>query len=265
MHPLVNIAVNAARRAGNVITRAIPKLDALQVQTKGRHDFVSDVDRMAEAEIIQVIRKAYPDHAILAEESGAQGSAEVVWLIDPLDGTTNFLHNFPHYAVSIAVQIRGRLEHGIIYDPVRQELFTASRGSGVQLDGRRVRVSRLNGVEGALLGTGFPFRQPQRLEVYLKTFNALFPQAADIRRAGSAALDLAYVAAGRLDGYWEFGLQPWDMGAGALMVQESGGLVGDFGGGSNFLSSGNIVAGSPKVFKGMLQAIHPCLPPELRK
>ena len=265
MHPLVNIAVNAARRAGNVITRATQKLDTLQVQAKGRHDFVSDVDRAAEQEIIQVIRKAHPDHAILAEESGAAGESEVTWIIDPLDGTTNYLHGFPHYAVSIGIQVKNRVEHGVIYDPMRQELFTASRGGGVQVDGRRVRVTRLNSVEGALLGTGFPFRAPQRLDAYLETFRALFPQASDIRRAGSAALDLAYVAAGRLDGYWEFGLHPWDMAAGALMVQEAGGLVGDFSGGSKYMESGNIVAASPKVFKGMLQAIHGALPPDLRR
>lgn len=263
MHPLVNIAVKAARAAGNVITRSATRLDTLQIRAKGRHDFVSDVDRLAEQEIIRVIHRAYPDHAVIAEESGRSGQADTVWLVDPLDGTTNYLHGFPQYAVSIAVQIRNRTEHGVIYDPVRQELFTASRGAGAQLEGRRIRVTQLTGLEGALLGTGFPFRQPQRLDAYLRTFTALFPSASDVRRAGSAALDLAYVAAGRLDGFWELGLQPWDIAAGALLVQESGGLVGDFAGGSDYLKNGNVVAANPKVFKAILQTIRPHLPREL--
>jgi myo-inositol-1(or 4)-monophosphatase len=266
MHPLVNIGVRAARSAGNLITRSLPKLDSLDVSTKGRHDYVSEVDRLAEQEIIAVIRKAYPQHGILAEESGSQrGSDEYVWVIDPLDGTTNFLHGFPQFGVSIAVQYRGRLEHAVVYDPLRQELFTASRGSGSQLDGRRIRVTKPNGLEGTLLGTGFPYREQQDLDAYLAMFKALFPSAAGIRRAGAACLDLAYVAAGRLDGFWELGLSEWDIAAGALLVQEAGGLVGDLSGGSDYLKTGNVVAASPKVFKAMLQAIHPHRPRHLQR
>jgi len=224
MHPMLNIAVRAARSAGNVIIRNIDRLDSIAVQTKDRNDFVSEVDRQAEQEIIGVLRKAYPDHAILAEESGEQAGNDYQWIIDPLDGTTNFLHGFPQYAVSIALRHKGRLEQGVVYDPVRQELFTATRGGGAMLNERRIRVSSRRTLEGALLGTGFPFKSQQHLESYLQMFRVLFPQTAGIRRAGSAALDLAYVAAGRFDGFWEIGLSVWDMAAGVLLIQEAGGL-----------------------------------------
>ncbi len=266
MHPLLNIAVRAARQAGNTITRSMDRMDSLTVTAKAHNDFVSDVDRQAEADIINTIRKAYPDHAILAEESGESGeNAEFQWIIDPLDGTTNFLHGFPQFAVSIAFRQRGRLEHAVVYDPMRQDLFTASRGDGAQLNNRRIRVTGLKGLDGALLGTGFPFRQPEHLESYLATFQALFPKVADVRRAGSAALDLAYVAAGRLDGFWEIGLNEWDMAAGALLIREAGGMVGDFGGGEEYLQTGNIVAGNLKLFKAMLQTIRPHLSDSLQK
>lgn len=265
MHPLLNIAVNAARRAGNVIVRALERIDSLDIEAKAHNDFVTEVDRRAEAEIIQVIRRAYPHHAILAEESGHQGENDFEWVIDPLDGTTNFLHRFPQFAVSIALRNKGRLEQGVIYDPLRQELFTASRGEGAQLDGKRIRVSSRKGLEGALLGTGFPFKQQQHLDAYLDTFRALFPMAAGIRRPGSAALDLAYVAAGRLDGFWEIGLSPWDMAAGVLLIQEAGGLVSDFAGAHRFMETGNIVAAPPKLFKAMLQQIQPHLSEALRQ
>lgn len=261
MHPLLNIAVRAARKAGNIIARSVDHVDRIAVDNKSKNDFVSEVDRSSEREIIAVIRQAYPDHAILAEESGEQGSNDFRWIIDPLDGTTNFLHGFPHFAISIACQHRGRLEHAVVYDPIRQELFTASRGGGAALNDRRLRVSKRTSLEGALIGTGFPFRQHQNLDIYLATFREIFPQTAGIRRAGSAALDLAYVAAGRLDGFWEFGLSKWDMAAGVLLIQEAGGLVGDATGGHEFLESGNVVTGTPKVFKALLQAIHPHLPP----
>ncbi len=264
MHPLLNIAVRAARNAGTVIGRSVERIGSLTIDTKAQNDFVSEVDRLAEQEIIQTIRRSYPDHAILAEESGRQQGDEHEWIIDPLDGTTNFLHGFPQFAVSIAVRHKGRLEHAVVYDPMRQELFTASRGSGAQLDGRRIRVSRRKGLEGALLGTGFPFKQQQHLEVYLATFRALFPMTAGIRRPGAAALDLAYLAAGRLDGFWEIGLSPWDMAAGALLIREAGGLVGDFGGGNSYLETGNLVAGNPRVFRAILQTIRPHLPEGLK-
>lgn len=266
MHPMLNIAIRAARRAGNVIARSADRVDALTITDKSRNDFVSEVDQQAEQEILRVINQTYPDHAILAEESGEQaGKADYQWIIDPLDGTTNFLHGFPQFAVSIACKHKGKLEIGVVYDPIKQELFTASRGRGAALNDRRIRVSKRQGLEGALIGTGFPFRHTQNLDVYLETFREIFPQSAGIRRAGSAALDLAYVAAGRLDGFWEFGLNQWDMGAGALLIQEAGGLVGDMSGGHDFLDTGNVVAGPPKVFKAILKAIHPHLPPELQR
>ncbi len=265
MHPSLNIAVRAARAAGSLIVRSLDKVDTFHVDSKGTNDFVTDVDRRAEREIIRILRHAYPSHGILGEESGASGNDEFVWVIDPLDGTTNFIHGFPQFAVSIAMRHRGRLEQGVVYDPMRQELFTASRGNGAQLNDRRLRVSSARGLEGALLGTGFPFRLQHHLEDYLNCFRALFAQVTDMRRPGSAALDLAYVAAGRLDGFWEMGLAEWDMAAGALLIQEAGGLVSDFTGGDNFLTSGNIVGGSPKVFSGILQTIQPHLSVALRK
>jgi myo-inositol-1(or 4)-monophosphatase len=263
MHPTLSIALRAAREAGRVMLRKLDRLDLVHVDTKQRNDFVSDVDRQAEAEIIRVIRHTYPDHAILAEESGASGNNQNEWVIDPLDGTTNYLHGFPHFAVSIAFRHAGRLESAVVYDPMVEEMFTASRGAGAFLNDRRVRVSSASSLDGALIGTGFPFKSPQHVDAYLETFRALFNRCGDIRRAGAAALDLAYVASGRLDGFWEIGLAEWDMAAGTLLVQEAGGLMGDFGGGHAFLDTGNVVAGAPKVFKAMIQTIHPLLPPAL--
>ena len=266
MQPTVNIAVKAARNAGNVIIRNLDKRDRLTVTSKAHNDFVSEVDRQAEQEIVKLIRKTYPAHAILAEEQGdLQGDDEHLWIIDPLDGTTNFLHGFPQFAVSIALRVRGRLEHAVIYDPLSQELYTASRGDGAYLNDRRVRVSKIKGLEGSLLGTGFPFKLPQHLDTYLATFKALHPAAAGIRRAGSAALDLAYVAAGRLDGFWEIGLQPWDMAAGVLLIQEAGGLVGDFSGGHDFMTTGNLIAGNPRLFKAIAQTIRPHLTADISR
>jgi len=258
MHPFINIATRAARSAGSQIIRAIERLDAIQFSEKQQNDFVSEIDLQAEKTIIEIIRKNYPYHGILAEESGSlpgDNPEETIWIIDPLDGTTNFMHGFPHFCVSIAIQQKGRIEHGLIYDPVRQEYFTASRGGGAQLNNRRIRVSNRGTLHGSLLGTGFPYRSPNRLAPYLKTLQAIMPQVAGIRRAGSAALDLAYVAAGRFDGYWEFDLAPWDIAAGALMVKEAGGLVSDMEGAENYLTNGNILAGNPKVFKALLQTI----------
>jgi len=256
MHPMLNVAVQAARKAGNVIVRAVDRIDTLTITNKGRNDFVSEVDQQAEQEIIKVIRRAYPSHGFVGEESGSQGGDEFQWIIDPLDGTTNFLHGFPVFAVSIGLLHKGRLEQGVVYDPMRQELFTASRGSGAQLNDRRIRVSKAQSLEGSLLGTGFPFRQMSYLDDYLRTFRALLPVAAGIRRAGSAALDLAYVAAGRFDGFWEYGLKPWDMAAGALLIQEAGGLVAEFSGDPDFMRTGNIVGGNPKIVKALLQVLH---------
>ncbi len=257
MHPMLNIAVAAARAAGSLIVRYLDRIDTLNVSTKHMNEFVTEVDREAEAIIIADIRKAYPDHAVLAEESGAAGESAYRWIIDPLDGTTNYVHGFPQFCVSIALEHRGRLEQGVVFDPLRQELFTASRGAGARLDDRRIRVSRRSGLEGALLGTGFPFRGAYDLDTYLQTVRALVPRSAGIRRAGAAALDLAYVAAGRLDGFWEFGLEPWDMAAGVLLIREAGGLVTDADGDEHYMESGNIVTGTPKVLRELIKVIKP--------
>jgi myo-inositol-1(or 4)-monophosphatase len=266
MHPMLNIAIRAARAAGTVIYRSMDKVDNLKITSKAANDFVSDVDRQAELTIIEIIKKAYPNHAIKAEESGElSGDEKFQWIIDPLDGTTNFLHGFPQFAVSIAFKQNGRLSQGVVFNPVNQELFTASRGEGAMLNDRRIRVSKQKSLEGALLGTGFPFKEQRHLDSYLATFKALFPMTSGIRRPGSAALDLAYVASGRLDGFWEIALNDWDMAAGALLISEAGGLIGDFSGDENYLETGNVVAGTPKVFKEILQTIKPHLSPELQQ
>ncbi len=257
MQPALNIAVRAARRAGSIIVRNLGRVDASAISRKGVNDFVTVVDRQAEAEIIDTIHRAYPSHAVLAEESGLQGADEHVWVIDPLDGTTNFMHGFPVFSVSIALKLKGRLELGVVYDPLRQELFTASRGQGAQLNDRRIRVSRQRGLEGALLGTGFPYRQLKDLDSYLAIFRELLTRTAGIRRPGSAAIDLAYVACGRLDGFWEFGLKEWDMAAGALLIQEGGGIVTDVHGDALYLETGHIVAGAPRVSQALLRVLQP--------
>ncbi len=258
MHPIVNIATRAARQAGDIIMRSTERMDKLTITNKSENDYVTEVDQKAEQEIIHAIRKAYPDHAILAEESGhTEGSAEFEWVIDPLDGTTNYLHQFPQYSVSIAVKQKGRLEHAVVYDPLKDEIFSASRGAGAQMNGRRLRVSPAKGLEGALLGTGFPFKDQRYLDIYLQMLKTMIIPSAGIRRAGSAALDLAYVAAGRLDGFWELNLKPWDMAAGLLLIQEAGGMVSDIKGGHNIFETGHVIAGNPKVFKAMVKALHP--------
>src|SRR5216683_1629945 len=261
MHPMLGIAVRAARRAGAIINRAARDVDLMPVTRKRHNDFVTEVDKAAERAIIEVLQRAYPDHAILAEESGARagraGESEHTWIVDPLDGTTNFIHGFPQYAVSIALRHKGVLTQAVIFDPTKNELFTATRGRGAYLNERRMRVSRRVLLNEALIGTGFPFRDFQGLDEYLAMFRELTARTAGIRRAGAAALDIAYVAAGRLDGFWEMGLSPWDMAAGALLVQEAGGLVGDFRGDSGYLDSGRIVCGNPKIFSQMLQVIGP--------
>lgn len=264
MHPMLNTAVTAARQAGTIISRSYNRVDTLKITTKARNDFVTDVDHLAERAIMEVIHKAYPSHAFMAEESGESGESEYIWIIDPLDGTTNFLHQFPQFAVSIALQYRGVLTQAVVYDPISQDLYTASKGDGAQLNNRRIRVTPQKGLEGALLGTGFPFKQQQDLEPYLDTFRVLFPDTAGIRRPGSAALDLAFLAAGRLDGFWEIGLNPWDIAAGALLVREAGGVVSDFSGGEDFLKSGNVVAGNMKVQQAIVDRISPVLPERLK-
>ncbi len=249
MHPMLNTAVKAARRAGAVIVRALPDVDRLRVETKSRHDFVSEVDRRAEELIIDTLRGAYPDHAILAEESGSTAGNDYEWIIDPLDGTTNFLHGFPQFAVSIALRHRGRLEQAVVFDPLRNELFSATRGDGAQLNGRRVRVSRTADLDSALLGTGFPFRHGDDVAQWIGFFERVALRTSGVRRAGSAALDLAYVACGRLDGFWETGLKPWDVAAGLLLVREAGGLAADLFSDADPVTTGHVLAGNPRVFQ----------------
>ncbi len=258
MHPMLNTAVKAARKAGSIINRASLDLDLVKVGAKGRGDFVTEVDQAAEAAIIDTLRQAYPSHAILAEESGAsnpEGGSEYTWIIDPLDGTTNFIHGFPQYAVSIGLQHQGQITQAVVYDPTRNELFTATRGRGAFLNDRRIRVSRRSKLSEALIGTGFPFRKLEHLDDYVRMFKRITEATAGIRRPGAAALDLAYVACGRLDGFWEFGLSPWDMAAGSLLILEAGGMLSDFDGAQDYLGSGHIVCGTPKVFQQLLPLV----------
>jgi myo-inositol-1(or 4)-monophosphatase len=260
MHPMLNIAVKAARRAGSVINRATLDGTALEVRAKRANDFVTQVDRAAEQAVVEIVRKAYPDHAILAEESGSlagatSGRSEYRWIVDPLDGTTNFIHGFPQYCVSVAIEHRGTLSHAVVFDPSRNELFTASRGHGAFMNDRRLRVSRRERLGDALVGTGFPYRELGRLPLYMRQLEAMMTRSAGVRRAGAAALDLAYVAAGRLDAFWEIGLSEWDMAAGALLITEAGGLVGDLDGEPGWLASGEICAATPKVFPEMLKSL----------
>ncbi len=256
MHPILNVATEAARTAGEYILQQAEHLDRLQVEKKGRNDYVSQVDITAEKMIIETIRKYYPDHNLRAEETGVHKTqSRFEWLIDPLDGTTNFLHGFPHYAVSLAVLENGKLAHAAIYDPNRDEMFAASKGEGARLNNYRIRVSPQKTLDDALLATGIPYTQFDFMEDYLQSFRSFMTQTAGLRRAGSAALDLAYVACGRVDGYWEFNLKPWDIAAGALIVKEAGGLVTDFKGGEDFLESGNILTANPKLYKEMAHII----------
>jgi myo-inositol-1(or 4)-monophosphatase len=258
MHGMVNIAVRAARRAGEIMVRQLNQLESLRVVEKSPNEFVTQVDQAAEASIIEVIREYYPDHAILAEESGAAGENEYQWIIDPLDGTTNYMHGFPVFSVSIAVAYRGEIEHGVVYDPLRQEIFTASRGQGAQLDGRRIRVSKRTTIQQSLVATGFPYRANLKyLDRYLDMLKIVMLESAGVRRPGSAALDLCYVAAGRVDAFFEFGLSKWDVAAGALMIREAGGRISDFHGNDGYLESGNIVAGNPKTYAALSKLLAP--------
>lgn len=260
MHPYLNIAVRAARRAGNIITRHFEQLDNLAIFEKGPNDLVTVADKAAEEAIIDTIYKAYPNHSILGEESGSHPGNEFVWVIDPIDGTMNFVHGFTQFAVSIAIKQKGYIEHAVIYDPISQDLYTATRGAGAQLNNRRIRVSNREDLRNALIGSDYPNRYlylPQNA-VQGETTNiieALFQGGSDVRKIGCASLNLAYVAAGRLDGYWEGGLKEWDIAAGVLIVREAGGFVTDFNGQNDFLESGNIIAGTRKVHNELLGII----------
>lgn len=260
MHPILNVATKAAREAGKIINRASQDVGALKVQTKDYNDFVSDVDRAAEQAIIDVLKDAYPSHGFLGEESGKTNvESESIWIIDPLDGTTNFLHNFPCYCVSIALQEKGVLTQAVIYDPVHNDLFTATKGRGAFLNDKRIRVTNRSKLQDSLISTGFPFKDFSYMDIYVDIFKDMAKKTSGLRRPGSAALDLAYVAAGYADGFFEINLSPWDIAAGALLVQEAGGIVGDFEGNESWLKTGNIVAANPKVFGQMLQVIAPHL------
>ena len=255
---MLNTAVKAARQAGDLIIRSSESLGTLKITVKSQNDFATEVDKRAEELIISTLLTAYPEHGILAEESGyTNKDAEYIWIIDPLDGTTNFIHGFPHYAVSIALKHRDVLEQAVIYDPVRQDLFTASKGKGATLNNLRLRVSRQRRLEGAFLGTGFPFKNRTHIEPYLDIFRDIFSVTSGVRRAGAASLDLAYVASGKLDGFFEIGLKPWDLAAGILMIQEAGGLVTDFENNHGYFETGNVVCGNPRMHRTLLDKITP--------
>jgi myo-inositol-1(or 4)-monophosphatase len=259
MHPAMNIMVKAARRASQIINRASQDVEHLKITVKQQRDFVTEIDKAAENAIIEILREAYPDYGILAEESGAfagkDSGSEYQWIIDPLDGTTNFIHGFPQYAISIALAHRGQLTLGLVYDTLRNEMFTAAKGDGAYLNARRIRVSKCLHLEKSLIGTGFPFKVFDHLDAYMNIFRELTGKTSGIRRPGAASLDLAYVACGRLDAFWEFGLCPWDMAAGCMLILEAGGLVSDLSGGGAYLKNGNLVAGTPKIFAQILQII----------
>ena len=265
MHPMLSNAVKAARRAGNIITRASEDIGSLKIQTKTYNDFVTEVDKAAEQAIIDTLKELYPTHGFLGEESGESNiQSDFVWIIDPLDGTTNFLHGLPQYCISIALQERGVLTHAVIYDPNRNDLFTATKGRGAFLNDKRIRVTQRTKLQESIIGTGFPFRDFTHLDTYLGMFKDMIKKTTGLRRPGSAALDLAYVAVGWYDGFWEIGLSAWDIAAGGLIVQEAGGIVGDFEGNEDWLKTGNIVAANPKIFGQMLQTLAPHLTDDLK-
>ena len=256
MHPMLNIAVRAARVAGNIIAKGFENRDDLMTQSKGDNDYVTIIDKEAEAAIIEKIKQSYPDHSFVGEEGGiVEGDETYKWVIDPLDGTTNFIKGIPHFAVSIALLHKGRLDVAVIFDPIRGELFTAARGIGSQLNGFRIRASQARDLSNTVLATALPFKDKQSLPDYMTRLQSIFLKCGDVRRGGSAALDLAYVAAGRVDGYWERGIKPWDIAAGELLVREAGGLVTDFSGGNDPMHSGEIVAGSPKVVQALVKEL----------
>ena len=259
MEPMVNIALRAARKAGDLILRATKRIDLVRIDEKSRNDFVTDIDYAAEKEIIYHLRKAFPAHTIVSEEAGLlEGEdSDYQWIMDPLDGTTNFIHGVPHFGVSIACKHKDKIEHAVIVDPMRQEEFTASRGRGAFLNGNRIRISSQPFLSGSLIATGIPFSSPsiEYMDAYLACLNDLAKESSGIRRLGAASLDLAYVAAGRFDAFWEMNLKPWDIAAGVLLIKEAGGMVGDFHGGNTYLKSGNIVCATPKVFKSTLQVV----------
>ena len=260
LHPMLNTAVKAARAAGSIINNAARDLDLVKVNTKAPNDFVTEVDQAAERAVIETLLGAYPGHGILAEESGSAHGAkdsEYLWIIDPLDGTTNFIHGLPFYAVSIALAYRGQVQQAVVYDPTRNDLFYASKGRGAFLNDKRIRVSKRLRMADTLIGTGFPFRRGDSFKRYMQMLEVVMPACAGLRRPGAAALDLCYVAAGFYDGFFETGLSPWDVAAGALMITEAGGLVGNFTGESDYLYQREVVAGNPKIYGQLVQLLAP--------
>ena len=256
---MLNVAIKAARAAGSIINRAALDVEAVRISQKQVNDFVTEVDHASEAAIIDTLLTAYPDHGILAEESGSQHgnpNADHIWIIDPLDGTTNFIHGFPVYCVSIALQVRGRIEQAVVYDPSRNDLFTATRGRGAFLNDRRIRVSKRTQLKECLISTGFPFRPGDNFNHYLLMMGDVMQKTAGLRRPGSAALDLAYVAAGFTEAFFETGLSPWDVAAGSLLVTEAGGLVGNFTGESDFLEQREMLAGTPRIYGQLVPILH---------
>jgi len=265
MHPMLNIAVKAARRAGAIINRASQDIGTLTIKSKNYNDFVSEVDVAAERVIIDTLKDAYPNHGFLGEESGSsENQSDFIWIIDPLDGTTNFLHNFPQYCVSIALQQKGEITQAVIYEPNRNDLYTATKGRGAFLNDKRIRVSKCDKLQQSLIGTGFPFRDFKHLDTYLAMFKSMLQKTSGIRRPGSAALDLAYVANGSLDAFWEIGLSSWDIAAGALLVQEAGGIISNLNGKEGWLESGNILAASPKIYDAMVETLAPHLTDDIK-
>lgn len=263
-HPFVNTAIEAAHKAGDLIMKYRDRVDSIPVERKARGDYASEIDRACEALIRAELQRRYPDHAIVGEEDGKTGDSENVWLIDPIDGTTNYLRGIPHYSISIALSVKGRVEHGVVYDPVRDELFAASRGEGATLNNRRIRVSGRTDLNGAIIAAAFPFRNRRLLPAYRSMFDDVFEQVEDIRRAGVSSMDLAYVACGRLDGYWELALKPWDIAAGALLVQEAGGVITDIAGGDHWLNSGHVIAAPFKLITPLRQLVEPHLTEAIR-
>jgi myo-inositol-1(or 4)-monophosphatase len=258
LHPMVNVAVKAARAAGSIINRAALDIESVRVSQKKANDFVTEVDQAAEQAIIETLLTAYPGHGIWAEESGREHGAkdsEFVWIIDPLDGTTNFIHGLPVYCVSIALAVKGKVEQAVVYDPTRNDLFTATKGRGAYLNDRRIRVSKRTELKQALVSTGFPFRPGDNFNQYLNLLGEVMQRTAGLRRPGAAALDLAYVAAGYTDGFFEKGLQPWDMAAGSLLVTEAGGLVGNFTGEADFLEQSECLAGNPRIYGQLVNIV----------
>jgi myo-inositol-1(or 4)-monophosphatase len=260
LHPMLNTAIKAARAAGSIINQASRDLDLIKVNTKGPNDFVTEVDQMAERAVIDTLLAAYPGHGILAEESGrAKGAkdSEYLWIIDPLDGTTNFIHGLPMYCVSIALEYRGQVQQAVVYDPTRNDLYYASKGRGAFLNDKRLRVSKRIRMADALIGTGFPFRRGDSFKRYMQMLELVMQSCAGVRRPGSAALDLCFLAAGYYDGFFETGLSPWDVAAGALIVTEAGGLVGNFTGEADFLHQREVVAGNPKIYAQLVTTLAP--------